>query len=63
MLLFVSFEVTIVADSVFFSWDLDPRASCDSFFGCCNCVCKTILLCQRKLKSSVIIFLLMMIKT
>ncbi len=31
MLIFVSFELTIVVDSVFFSWDLGPRTSCVSF--------------------------------
>ncbi len=31
MLVFVSFEVTIVVDSVFFSWDLGPHTSCVSF--------------------------------
>ncbi len=30
MLVFVSFELTIVVDSVFFSWDLGPRTSCVS---------------------------------
>ncbi len=30
MLIFVSFEVTIVVDSVCFSWDLGPRI-CVSF--------------------------------
>ncbi len=31
MLVFVSFELTIVVDSVFFSWALGPRTSCVSF--------------------------------
>ncbi len=31
MLIFVSFELTIVVDSVCFSWDLGPRTSCVSF--------------------------------
>ncbi len=49
MMISVSFEVTIVVGSVCFSWDLGPRTSCVSFLflGCCNCVCKTLLL-QRK---------------
>ncbi len=32
MFRFVSFEVTIVVDSVCFSWDLSPHNSCVSFF-------------------------------
>ncbi len=31
MLVFVSFELTIVVASVCFSWDLGPRISCASF--------------------------------
>ncbi len=48
MLIFVSFEVTIVVGSVCFSWDLGPRTYCVSFFGCCYSVCKTQLLWQKK---------------
>ncbi len=31
MLVFVSFELTIVVDSVSFSWDLGPCSFCVSF--------------------------------
>ncbi len=31
MLVFILFELTIVADSVSFSWDLGPCTSCISF--------------------------------
>ncbi len=67
MLVFVSFEFTIVVDSVFFSWDLGPRTSCVRFslaaitiFVKQHCCGKKS---QNKARSGVVSFFLMMIES
>ncbi len=54
MLVFVSFELTIVVASVCFSWELGPRTSCVSFsLAAVTMFVKAQLLWKKKLKSSI----------
>ncbi len=48
MLVFVSFELSIVVDSVCFSWELGPRTSCVSFTLAALCVCKITIVVAEK---------------
>ncbi len=67
MLVFVSFELTIVVDSVCFSSELGPRISCVSFSLAAITVFVKQRCCgkgsQNKARSGVVSFFLMMIKS